>query len=206
MKTLLIISGLIVIVLIIKACIPFTDNGHNNTSRPINVPTPPKVDNDKIVVIKGAPYNDIQKAIKQFCNVYNKKDYAAIPNLIKVSNGEFVITFPHDLTFDMFCFFVNYMYFPENIFYKADIKAWATSKPNDIWITEKSANKKVMLYIPPDDKEYDNVYLTTQDNIGYKLGFAVGQEKQLLDNPKLKYVEQSVTFENIKEKPTEEIK
>lgn len=206
MRTFLIICCLVVISLIIKACNSPIDNGQNNTSTPTVVSPPSKVDNYKIVVIKGANYNDIKKAVQQFCDIYNQQDYAAIPSLTKIADSEFVITFPHGLTFDIFCFFVNYMYYPNNIFYKADIKAWATTKPTDTWITEKSANKKVMLYIPADDDEHDNVYLTTQDNIGYKLGFAVGHEKQLLDNPKEKYVDQPIIFNDIQGKPTEEIK
>ncbi len=63
-----------------------------------------------------------------------------------------------------------------------------------------------MLYIPSDDKEYDNVYLTSSDNIGYKLGFAVGHETQLLDSPKIKFIEQAISMDDINNKPTEEIK
>ena len=132
MRNFLIICGLVVIALIIKACNFSTDNGQNNTSRPSDVPAPSKVNNDRIVVIKGVPYGDIKKATQQFCNIYNQQGYAAIPNLTKISDSEFAITFPHDLTFDMFCFFVNYMYYPNNIFYKADIKAWTTTKPTDM--------------------------------------------------------------------------
>ena len=206
MRNFLIICGLVVVALIIKACNFSPDNGQNNLSRPTDSSTPPTVDNDKIVIIKGANYNDIKKAIQQFCNIYNQQGYVAIPNLTKIRDNEFAITFPHDLAFDMFCFFVNYLYYPNNIFYKADIKAWTTTKPTDTWITDKSANKKVMLYIPADDEEHDNVYLTTQDNIGYKLGFAVGHEKQLLDNPKEKYIDQTINLNDIKNNPTEEIK
>src|ERR1700750_254632 len=107
MRTFLIICGLIATALIISACNLPTDNGQNNASRPTEVTTAPKIDNDKIVVIKGANYNNIKKAIQQFCNMYNQQDYAAIPNLTKINDSLFVITFPHDLSFDMLCFFVN---------------------------------------------------------------------------------------------------
>jgi hypothetical protein len=57
-----------------------------------------------------------------------------------------------------------------------------------------------MLFIPYDDTEYDNVYLTTEDNIGYKLGFAVGHEKQILDFPKLNFVEPQIEIDELAEK------
>lgn len=205
MKVALIIIGLLVLSLIIKSCTSETSH-YSDKSRPTNVTTPPKTSNDKIVVIKGASYNDIQKAITQFCNLYNREGLAAIPNLTKISEKEFVVTFPQDVTFDVFCFFVNYMYYPNEIFYTADIKAWATTKQGDIWITDKSANKKVMLFIPPDDKERDNVYLTTQDNIGYMLGFAQGEETKLLDKPKLDFISPTKTLDSIKGRDSEEIK
>lgn len=62
-----------------------------------------------------------------------------------------------------------------------------------------------MLYIPPDDEEYDNVYMTTEDNIGYKVGFAVNEQKQLLENPVSSYSEPPFTVEMTDGKPSEEI-
>ena len=48
-------------------------------------------------------------------------------------------------------------------------------------------NSVNVLYVPADDKDYDNVYLTTIDDIGYKLGFAYNDEKQLLAVSKMEY-------------------
>jgi len=101
--------------------------------------------------------------------------------------NEFAVTFPYDIDFVHYCFFVNYLKYPNDIFYKADIKAWTTTRPGDDWMTKEIVNKKVMLFVPDDDTEYDNVYLTTEDNIGYKMGFAVGETSQRLDEPKMKY-------------------
>ncbi|PWG79529.1 hypothetical protein DDR33_15770 [Pararcticibacter amylolyticus] len=203
MKILLVLLGLIVVALIIKSFVPSNKNTSYNASRPKRSPMPPKSDNDKIVIVRGAPYTDIKKAVKQFCDIYNKDDYSLIASLTKISDRDIVITFPYDLTFDMFCFFVNYMYYPNGINYKADIKAWATTKPGDVWIAPNLAGKKVMLYIPPEDKEYDNVYLVSNENIHYKLGFAVGEETQPLSGSGEKYIEQTVQIEEIKNKAAE---
>ena len=75
-----------------------------------------------------------------------------------------------------------------------------------MWITEKSATKKVMLFIPADDQDYDNVYLTTSDNIGYKLGFASGDEKQLLAVPKMYYLEPKIELDSLEGKRFEDFK
>ncbi|CAN5393424.1 hypothetical protein BH11BAC3_BH11BAC3_02860 [soil metagenome] len=78
-------------------------------------------------------------------------------------------------------------------FYKAfSVTGWTTTKIGDNWITEKSANKKVMLFIPIDDTDRDNVFMTTVNNIGFKLGFATVEEKQLLGEPKKKFISPTI--------------
>jgi hypothetical protein len=81
--------------------------------------------------------------------------------------------------------------------WSADVTAWTTTKSSDALKTENAANKKAMLFIPTDDTEHDNVYLTTRDNIGYKIGFAMGKERQLLDTPKKRYVEPNIEISEL---------
>lgn len=83
---------------------------------------------------------------------------------------------------------------------------WATTKATDTWITESSVNKNVMLFVSEFDTEYDNVFLTTSDNIGYKLGFAMGEEKQLLNQPEKKYVKPSINLSEIDTNDSTEFK
>ena len=61
-----------------------------------------------------------------------------------------------------------------------------------------------MLYIPSDDKEYDNIYLTTEDNKGYKLGFAVGG-LETLNIPKENFEKNKYNIADVKNKSSEEI-
>lgn len=188
MKTLLIIGGIIVAGFFLKSCI--SNNNSKNESRPNNVVMPSgKIENDKIVLIENVKLEDLKNAIQKFCNTYNQENLTALPLLTILSENKFVVTFPYDTDFATYCFFVNYMYYPNDIIYKPTIKAWTSTKQNDDWMTNEIINRKVMLYIPSDDKEYDNVYLTTSENIGYKMGFAMGEEKQKLNSPRQTYVE-----------------
>lgn len=197
MKTLLIIAIVAVIVIVIKACVSGSQLG-NNPSRP-NVAKPTiEKSNDKIIVVTNADHNDIKKTLTEFCNIYNKKDYAAQPRLWQLSASSFAVTFPYDVDFATYCFAVNFLKYPMDIKWNAKVYAWCTTHTEDQWITEKSANKTVMLYLATDDKEYDNVFLTTQDNIGYKLGFAVGHETQPLNTPKETYIIPEVNAETLK--------
>ncbi|MDP4203057.1 MAG: hypothetical protein Q8861_10195 [Bacteroidota bacterium] len=203
-KTILVIIGAIIIALLLKSCVSKNNNKNENRTSIKDLPKE-KVENDKVVLIENVNLGEVKKAIEQFCNNYNQEDYRALPLLTIVSENKFVVTFPYDIDFVTYCFFVNYMYYPNDISYKPTIKAWATTKSTDLWIKGDIANKKVMLYIPADDKDFDNVYLTTSNNIGYKMGFAMGEESQRLDAPKQKYSEQ-VNFDNSKTTATIQFK
>ncbi len=198
MKFLFIIVGIIVVAFILKSCI--SNNNSKNESRPKNaiIPTEKK-QNDKIVLIENTKLDELKSAIQKFCNNYNQDELIVLPLLTVLSENKFVVTFPYDTDFATYCYFVNYMYYPNDIFYKPTIKAWTSTKQNDDWMTNEIVNKKVMLYIPSDDKDYDNVYLTTSENIGYKMGFAMGEEKQKLNSPRQTYIE-PIKLEELKGK------
>lgn len=203
MKTVCIIAGVIIITFILKSCISNT-NGSKKQPLNSNIPTK-KIPNDKIVFIENVKLEDLKSAIQKFCNIYNQETYSALPLLTILSNNKFVVTFPYDIDFTTYCFFVNYMYYPNDIFYKPTIKAWVTTKKTDDWMTNEIVNKNVMLYIPSDDKGCDNIYLTTSDNIGYKMGFGVGEEKQKLANPIQAYTE-TIKVEKVEDKESIQFK
>lgn len=165
-----------------------------------------KVPNDKLVIVEDINENDIKKILQEFCNLYNKEIFEAIPRLTKLSDNKFAITFPYDIDFQIYCYFINYVNYPMGFDRHFKAIGWATTKPSDTWITEKSVNKNVMLYVSDFDKEYDNVFLTTSDNIGYKLGFAMGEEKQLLNRPEKSYVKQPISTHELDGKPYTEFK
>ncbi len=178
-----------------------------DTSRPQeNLFPTNKVTNDKLVIIEDVSENDIKKILQEFCNSYNKETFQAIPRLTKLSNNKFAVTFPYDINFEIYCYFINYVNYPMGFDKHFKTIGWTTTKQSDIWITEKSVNKNVMLYVSDFDKEYDNVFLTTSDNIGYKLGFAMGEEKQLLDRPEKSFIKQPVGNNELEGKPFTDFK
>lgn len=173
-----------------------------DTSRPQeNLFPTNKVANDKLVIVEDANENDIKKILQEFCNLYNKEMFQALPRLTKLSNNKFAVTFPYDINFEIYCYFINYVNYPMGFDRHFKTIGWTTTKKSDIWIAEKSVNKNVMLYVSDFDKEYDNVFLTTSDNIGYKLGFAMGEEKQLLDIPEKSYAKQPISNNELEGKP-----
>lgn len=178
------IGAIIFIIAKIKFSNKF-DQDNIGSSRPANNTLPQhEKQNDKLVLVTDISETDIEAILKGFCNMYNEEKFQALPRLFKISEKEFAITFPHDIDFEIFCYFINYMCYPSGFDRSFKVTGWTTTNKKDTWISEQSANKKVMLYIPADDTEHDNVFMTTEDNIGYKLGFAMGEEKELQKSPK----------------------
>lgn len=211
MKVLPIIIGLgiaVIIFYVLKAKLknsepqPDTDTTRSPQAA-LQITTKP---NDKLVLIKGVAHLDLKKVMAGFCNMYNKEKYQAQTRTIKLSEREFAVIFPYDMSFEIYCYFINYIKYPMELKWSAEVTGWTTTKSDDKWVTEKSANKKVMLFISTDDTEYDNVYMTTSDNIGYKLGFAMGEEKQVLELPKKIFTAPMLRIAELSEKEFEDFK
>ncbi|WP_419701409.1 hypothetical protein [Mucilaginibacter sp. NFX135] len=180
--------------------IKFGAEPSDNTSRPDAgaKPTTEK-DNDKLIVVSNVNRDDIELALTRFCNTYNKADYAALPRLSNVSPDTFAITFPYDIDFVTFCFAINFIKYPTDIKWNAKVTAWTTANSGEAWIADSSVGKRIMLFIPDDDKEYDNVFFTTADNTGYKLDFAARKAKPPLNIPKMQFAESSVDLDSLKQ-------
>ena len=207
MKTVLIIIGVAVLIFIIKACMPAGQKpeADTDTTRPSNEHLPKQEKpNGKLVIVDNISKTEIDSILTGFCNMYNKESFQAQPRLYKLNERQFAITFPFDIEFEIYCYFVNYVHYPMGFDKAFSLTAWETTGQANGWITDKTANKNVMLFIPEDDNEHDNVFLTTNDNIGYKLGFAMGEEKQLLQTPKKAYFAPTIDIKTLTEKEAQE--
>jgi hypothetical protein len=188
---LIIISAILLAILIIRIMSNAAKANSNQQLMPNSSQKPTKnIDNDKIIIVRNLKLDYMKQALQQFCDSYNAQGFVALPRLTILEN-DLAITFPYDIDFEHFCYLVNYIKYANNLClqpdYKPDIKAWCSTKQGDAWMNSEIINKMVLIYIPEWDKEYDNVYLITQDNIGFKMGFALGRAHKKLDKPVLEY-------------------
>jgi len=191
------IRFLLIISIIVYGCVNSVRKSNNSAQPEIKKKPTNTKKNDKLILVENVNQTQIKQVLKKFCSLYNSKNYTALPRLFSIGENKFVVTFPYDTDFETFCYAVNFLKYPTDIICNPMVSAWLTTPPTDDWITDKTANKKVMLFLAVDDKEYDNVFLTTQDNIGYKLGFAMGREKQLLASPKENYISPMISFSDL---------
>jgi len=171
-----------------KAPEPDTDSTRSAEETLATIPK----QNDRLVLVKKVSFTDLRKVLIGFCNMYNKENYQALLRLTKISENEFAITFPYDINFEIFCYLINYISYPMELKWTADITGWTTIKPGDKWMSDKIPNKKIMVFIPPDDNEYDNVYVTTSENMGYKIPFSLSRKNKLQTTPSKFFVSPNV--------------
>ena len=152
--------------------------------------------NDKLVIIDNLSNAEADKILTDFCRMYNEEDYQALPRLYRLNERRYAVTFPYDIDFEIFCYFVNYVHYPIDCDKSFDVSAWTATESVKNLITE-STNQRVMLFIPQSDKEGDNVYLTTEDNIGYKIDFAFRGKNKPLDFPALYFKKPPIAIEEL---------
>lgn len=131
------------------------------------------VENDKIIIVEQATLEQIKATTLEFCDIYNSETYKCITRFTILNENKIALTFPRDIELEIFFLLANFL-----VSYKlGQVTGWATVGPKEL--TKKFAGKQVMVFVPSNDREGDNVYLTSEDGLAYKYGFSVGDKKTL---------------------------
>ena len=123
---------------------------------------------NNLIEIEGGDYNDIKKALQQWINGSDDLLDGFIFNLYTNGQGKHFIQADERFDNGDFYSLVNYLYYPEDIEYKVNITGFTTGKDDNIL-----KDKQLLVFIPPTDKEYDNVYVTTSENENYKISLSL---------------------------------
>lgn len=128
---------------------------------------PKKVIKDNTIFVTGATQKELEQAIGQFIDRYFDKipkDYNF--SVVEKDATHFVIYADERLDNWTFYFLVNYLEYPENIDYEIEIEGFTTGKED-----KKLRGKRLLVFIAPNDTDYDNVFVTTSENECYKVDF-----------------------------------
>ncbi|MFD0765539.1 hypothetical protein ACFQZI_11810 [Mucilaginibacter lutimaris] len=189
---------------IIALVLKFKGSGPNSIDRPLNVnKLTVEQSNDKMIVVDNVKHSEIISVLSGFCKAYNENDYAVQLRLYQISDKKFSITFPFDVSFTIFCFAINYLKYPIEVKWDAEVYGWATIKETDGFTIDNVDNKLSMFYLEKDDKEYDNVFLTTSNGIGYKIPFT-NLKPKILTLPPESFKKPSVKIEELNGLPHQE--
>jgi hypothetical protein len=120
-----------------------------------------------LITVQGGAFTDVKKALQQWADGYSDqlpKDYTI--KLYRNGRGNHVVV-PDPLeNIDLFFYLVNYLEYPEDITYKVKVEGFVTGKGD-----ARIEGKAILVYVPEDDKEYDNVYVVTEEGKQYKIDF-----------------------------------
>ena len=126
---------------------------------------------DNLIIIKGGSYNDIKKALRQWIEIYSNDLETNIKfELFKTGNDSIMIAVDKKVNNEKFNFLVNYLCYPEGIDYKIKIEGYTTAADTKLF-PKDLLNKKLFIYIPENDKEYDNVFAIAENNEVYRIDF-----------------------------------
>jgi hypothetical protein len=139
--------------------------------------------NNPLVLVKDMDPGELKKQVLSFCKTYSRQNYHAVFRITAVSESMVAISFPKKIEFELLCYFICFLQNPANADLKPNVAGWTRASLSDPWINHLSMNKAVMLFTTADGIESNAIFLTTSDNIGFKLNLAPGGTELLLDNP-----------------------
>ena len=119
------------------------------------------------IKVIGTTLSNLKKALSDWIELYSKD----LPNDFNIKLYEFnmnsFILIPNSLSDYQFFFLVNYLEYPINLKYEVDVKGYINTSN----VHNSIDNQELLVYISKNDKEYDNVYAVTHENITFKIDF-----------------------------------
>lgn len=143
-----------------------------------------------LILVQNMGENEINDAIESFNKMGKEEDenFEYYTPEIKNCGNNFMLLFSPIINYRDFCFWVNYLiYSDKNKRHNNDITGWyevGNTKNN-----HPLSNKIIMLFIPENDKEFDNVYLVDNFNNCYKQEFALDEKIIPIDESIIRYKE-----------------
>ena len=124
----------------------------------------------RVIMATHMSENEISDAINGFIKLYKGNgDKIDRPQVTQLEENSFLLRLPDTTPYDLFCYWVNYLvYSNEKKKYNNNITGWYEVSA----YAQLFPKQILMVYVPEIDTKYDNVYITTKDNLCYKQEFA----------------------------------
>ncbi|RHU30644.1 energy transducer TonB [Parabacteroides sp. TM07-1AC] len=132
------------------------------------------VSNDKIVIVAGVEEADVEQMLRVFTDIYNSRRYDAIIRIHPMGKQVFALTFPYDISWEVFIELMDHLVYFDDNEHKVQIRAWLTL-PKEC---EPVAGQHVMLFFQEDDKDFEPLYISTQYNRIWKIDYETNTLKE----------------------------
>lgn len=116
---------------------------------------------DQIITVHGGAHADVKKALVQWLDLYAESlapDFRF--ELYTQGRGQHLIRVDARVDNERFFYLVNYLCYPEGIHYRAVVEGFASWR-----------DMEVIVFIPADERQTDNVYVMTTQKEAFKIDF-----------------------------------
>lgn len=125
------------------------------------------------IKITGISENDLVDAVSELANLYSSSNYTNRISIYrrKEATEIYSLIFDQSPDFEHFCYFVNYMRYPER---PENINPKVKGYIYKDLVNESGSFKKgdwFMVFVPEDDTDYDYINVINQNNEKYKYTF-----------------------------------
>src|SRR6266568_124867 len=147
-------------------------------------PFTPDLDNDKVIVVKGWNEDELQRILDDFIEADTSGVASYKFDVEKRDEDLYSLTFPQDLHAAVFGFLVNYLAYPSKfgLAGRSIIVAGKTTLDLDFQgIPESLAEKKAIIYVPENDRDYDVIYLLVETGATFANAFSEGVWREVKD-------------------------
>jgi hypothetical protein len=145
-----------------------------------------------LVFVVSTSTSDIEKISQDFVNMYSDRGNGVELSVYtsKSNDKQHVVMLESPQEFHLFNLLVNYISYPMNRNYRLNPYGYWKVEPNQ-HPSKEVPTELLMVFIPQEDREYDNVYAVSRSGEAMKLGFAYGEEYTSLKAENYKFIETS---------------
>lgn len=135
--------------------------------------------NQSYITIEGESFEVVKNTLEEWIDLYTDQlDKTINFEILEKSKSNYLIKINGELNNMLFHFLVNYFRNPdrENI----NTRGYTTVKDLKLY-PESELNKRVVVFVPGEDKEYDNVYVSTGNGKLYIIDFGYKRKRIEID-------------------------
>ena len=126
----------------------------------------------RIIYVEMMSREQIDRAIDNFIEMYDSDESHVERPYIQATATGFTLTLKNSTTYDLFCYWVNYLvYSDEEKRFNKYVTALYEVPCDAEGVWRQFAGETLKFFIPESDDEYDNVYFITKDNRRFKQEF-----------------------------------
>jgi hypothetical protein len=169
-KSILLVVAIFVVVAAVALCL-WMAKGTKHLSE-MQSAYEPNPDNRSSIDVVGWKQDEINRILADFRGNYGLPDSSLA--VTKHGDGQFRVSFPHDIEPRIFFFLVNYIRYPKEMDLRARrIGVLGRARLSRAYgIPDSSLDgKSARFYVPANDKEFDNIYVQLESGRAFKIPF-----------------------------------